>query len=63
MNEMAVHLRHDVAAAGGLSNCDVDALNQRLRRTLHSLGTYIYPIDLVTQRLADHPGAARHYER
>jgi len=62
MNEMAVHIRFEVAAAGGLSNCDVGALNQQLRRTLHNRGGYVYPIDLVAQRLADHPRAARHYE-
>jgi hypothetical protein len=63
MNEMAVHIRYEVAAAGGLNNCDVDALNQHLRRTLHNRGGYVYPIDLVTQRLAGHPRAAHHYER
>ena len=60
MNEMAVHIRYEVAAAGGVRNCDLGALNQRLRRTLHNRGGYVYPIDLVTQRLADRPKAAPH---
>jgi hypothetical protein len=61
MNEMAVHIRYEVAAAGGLRNCDMGALNQRLRRTLHNRG-YVYPIDLVIRRLAARPKAIPHYE-
>ena len=52
MNEMAVHLRYQVADAGGLNHCDVSALNHHLRRTLHNRGGYVYPIELVAQRLA-----------
>ncbi len=52
MNEMAVHLRYQVAAAGGLRHCDISALNHHLRRTLHNRGGYVYPIELVAQRLA-----------
>ena len=52
MNEMTVHLRYQVAAAGGLSHCDISALNHHLRRTLHNRGRYVYPIELVAQRLA-----------
>ena len=52
MNEMAVHLRYQVADAGGLSHCDISALNRGLRRTLHNRGGYVYPIELVAQRLA-----------
>ena len=52
MNEMAVHLRYQVADAGGLSHCDISALNHHLRRTLHNRGGYVYPIELVAQRLA-----------
>jgi hypothetical protein len=52
MNEMAVHLRYGVADAGGLSHCDISALNRGLRRTLHNRGGYAYPIELVAQRLA-----------
>ncbi len=51
MNEMAVHLRYQVADAGGLSRCDTRALNHGLRRTLHNRGGYVYPIELVAQRL------------
>jgi hypothetical protein len=52
MNEMAVHLRYEVADAGGLSHCNSSALNHHLRRTLHNRGGYVYPIELVAQRLA-----------
>jgi hypothetical protein len=52
MNEMAVHLRYQAADAGGLSHCDISALNRGLRRTLHNRGGYVYPIELVAQRLA-----------
>jgi hypothetical protein len=52
MNEMAVHLRYAVADAGGLSHSDISALNHHLRRTLHNRGGYVYPIELVAQRLA-----------
>jgi hypothetical protein len=35
---------------------DLDALNRRLRRTLHNLnGTYVTPLDLVHQRVAAQP--------
>ena len=53
MNEMAVHLRYQVADAGGLSHGDISTLNRDLRRTLHNRGGYLYPIELVTQRLAE----------
>lgn len=52
MNEMAVHLRYQVADAGGLSHGDINALNHHLRRTLHNRGGYVYPLELVAQRLA-----------
>jgi hypothetical protein len=52
MNQMAAHLRYEVADAGGLSHCDISALNRGLRRTLHNRGGYAYPIELVAQRLA-----------
>jgi hypothetical protein len=52
MNEMAVHLRYQIADAGGLSRCDIDVLNHHLRRTLHNRGGYVYPVELVAQRLA-----------
>ena len=41
MNEMAVHLRYEVADAGGLSHCNSSALNHHLRRTLHNRGGYV----------------------
>lgn len=52
MNEMTAHLRYQTAYAGGLSHCDINALNHHLRRTLHNRGGYAYPIELVAQRLA-----------
>ena len=51
MNEMAIHLRYQVAGVGGLDRCDTSVLNHQLRRTLHNRGGYVYPIELVTQRL------------
>jgi hypothetical protein len=52
MNEIAVHCRDQVADAGGLSGCDIGALNHRLRRTLHNRDGYTIPIGSVAQRLA-----------
>ena len=52
MNEMAVQLGYQVADAGGLSHYNISALNHHLRRTLHNHGGYVYPIELVAQRLA-----------
>jgi hypothetical protein len=54
MNEMAVHLRYQVAVAGGLNRCDINIVNHHLRRTLHNRGGYVYPIELAAQRLARH---------
>ena len=51
MNDMAMHLRYQLADAGGLSRCDINTLNHRLRRTLHNRGGYATPIELVAQRL------------
>jgi hypothetical protein len=51
MNDIAVHCRYQVAARG-LSDCDIDLLNRRLRRTLHNRGDYVKPIELVAERLA-----------
>jgi hypothetical protein len=51
MNEMAFELRYFIADAGGLGRCDIDVLNQRLRRTLRNRGEYVRPIELVARRL------------
>lgn len=51
MNNMAEHIRYAVASAGGLSRCDIDAVNHHLRRTPYNRGGYVYPIDLVTPRV------------
>lgn len=55
MNDMALHLRYQVADAGGVDRCETRILNHRLRRTLHNRGGYAYPIELVAERLAAHP--------
>jgi len=39
------------ADAGGLYRCDIDVLNQRLRRTLRNRGEYVRPFELVARRL------------
>lgn len=52
MNEMAADLRYQIADAGDLDRCGIDVLNYRLRRTLHNRGGYVYPIELVAERLA-----------
>jgi hypothetical protein len=51
MNEMAFELRYVIADAGGLGRCDIDVLNQGLRRTLRNRGEYVRPIELVARRL------------
>jgi hypothetical protein len=51
MNEMALHCRYHIADTGGLHPADIDALNRRLRRTLHNRGGYHDPLELVAQRL------------
>ena len=50
MNDMALHLRYQVARAGGIDRCDTLKLNAQLRRTLHNRGGYVTPLDLVVQR-------------
>jgi hypothetical protein len=44
-------LRYFIADAGGLRRCDIDVLNQGLRRTLRNRGEYVRPIELVASRL------------
>jgi hypothetical protein len=45
--------QHAAHTRGGIDRLDLDALNRRLRRTLHNLnGTYVTPLDLVDRRLA-----------
>jgi hypothetical protein len=51
MNDMALHVRYQIADSGGLDRCDISVLNQRLRRSLHNAGgTYAYPIERVLER-------------
>ena len=51
MNDIAVHCRYQIAGGGGLYGCDINLLNHRLQRTLHSRGDYFTPIKLVAERL------------
>jgi hypothetical protein len=51
MNEMAFEPRYFLADAGGLERCDIDVLNQGLRRTLRNRGEYVRPTELVARRL------------
>ncbi len=55
MNDIALQCGDEIADAGGLSRCDVGALNRALRRTIHSARGYAYPIDLAAQRLHARP--------
>jgi hypothetical protein len=48
---MAFQLRYFIADAGGLERCDIDVLNQRLRRTLRNRGECVRPIELAVRRL------------
>ncbi len=51
MNDLAMHAEHEIAQAGGLGRCDIEALNFRLRRTLHNHdGIYANPLELVAAR-------------
>jgi hypothetical protein len=51
MNEIALHIRFQVADSGGLDYCDIRALNHRLRRGLHNyFGKDAYPIERVLER-------------
>jgi Domain of unknown function (DUF6933) len=52
MNEMAAEIGYAITEAGGLSACDIGALNQRLRRTLHNYGGHTTPIELVRAKPA-----------
>jgi hypothetical protein len=52
MNDLAHLSRYQVARAGGLPRTDVAELNRFLRRTPHARDGYVWPLDLVTARLA-----------
>jgi hypothetical protein len=52
MNQMTFEIRYQVARHGGLTGCDIDAVNHQLRRTLRNRGGYVRPIDLVTEYCA-----------
>ena len=56
MTDDAKLCQHAAHTRGGIDRLDPDALNRRLRRTLHNLnGTYVMPLDLVHQRVAAQP--------
>lgn len=50
-NRIAFESRYLIDRAGGLASADIDGLNRRLRRTLHSRGGYTTPLDLIGHRL------------
>lgn len=52
MNELAVLCRYQVASAGRLDRADISALNRFLRRTPHNRDGYVWPLDLVAERLS-----------
>src|SRR3989442_3690906 len=49
MNEMAFASRLEVQLQGGLGRCDVEDINRRLRRDIHSPRRYSRPIDLAAR--------------
>ena len=51
MTEIALEARYQIEAAGSLDSTDTEALNKRLRRTLHNRNGYHQPLELVTERL------------
>jgi len=53
MNDSAQLCRYHVAAVGGLASIEIDALNHRLRRTLHNRDGYHDALTAVTERLSD----------
>lgn len=59
MNDLAFTAEHDIATAGGLDRCDIDALNQNLHRTINSITGYTPPIELVIAAARRHQGKAR----
>jgi hypothetical protein len=52
MNQMTVEIRYQVMRSDDVRNCDINALNHQLRRTLRNRGGYVRPIDLVTEYCA-----------
>ncbi len=52
MNQMTVEIRYRVMRSNDVRNCDIDALNRQLRRTLRNRNGYVRPIDLVTKHCA-----------
>jgi len=63
MNQMTVEIRYQVMRSDDVRNCDIDAINHRLRRTLRKRGGYVHPIDLVSEycapRCAPHAAGGR----
>ena len=66
INQMTVEIRYQVMRSDDVRNCDIDALNGQLRRTLRNRGGYVRPIDLVTEHCAPlrpRPSGARKLRR
>jgi len=55
MNEMTYASSLDVQLHGGLGRCDMEDLNQRLRRDIHSRTGYNRPIDLASRLARRNP--------
>jgi hypothetical protein len=55
MTEMAFELTWIITGTGGLRRCDINVLNNKLRRMLWNRGDYVRPIELVSQRLNIRP--------
>lgn len=47
MNDLAATAVHIIDLSGGLAQCDIDAVNRDLHRTINSITGYIPPIALV----------------
>lgn len=52
MNQMTVEIRYQVMRSDNVRNCDINALNHQLRRTLRNRGGYVRPIDLIAEYCA-----------
>jgi hypothetical protein len=61
MNQMTVEIRYQVMRSDDARNCDIDAINYQLCRTLRHRGGYVRPIDLIASQCA--PAAPRRSRR
>ena len=51
MNDMAIHVKYQVAATGDVEGCDPKEVGHHLRRIPYNRGGYLYPIELLKERL------------